>query len=88
VAIILFHLLPILIGTVSAVYCILSIKLFYRSRAQFKVLLSANKNLDLNRYVRLMVLASTILLLTVPLATFVLYSNVAITGLSPWVMGR
>jgi pheromone a factor receptor len=32
-----------------------------------------------------MALASTNLLLTVPLATFVLYSNVAITGLSPWV---
>jgi hypothetical protein len=50
---------------------------------QFKELLSAN--LNLNRYVRLMALASTDLLLTVLLASFVLYSNVAVTGLSPWI---
>jgi pheromone a factor receptor len=32
-----------------------------------------------------MALAATDLLLTVPFASFVLYSNVAITGLSPWI---
>jgi hypothetical protein len=50
---------------------------------QFKELLSAN--LNLNRYVRLMALASTDLLLTVLLASIVLYSNVAVTGLSLWI---
>ncbi|KAJ7930473.1 pheromone A receptor-domain-containing protein [Mycena leptocephala] len=60
---------PILTGAVSSVYCILSIKSFHHSRAQFKELLSANKNLNLNRYVRLMALASTDLFLTTPWAS-------------------
>jgi pheromone a factor receptor len=109
VATVVFHLPPIFIGAVSAVYCsvsplfpsfspsllehklihppflVLSSKSFYCSRAQFKELLSANKNLNLNCYVSLMALASTDLLLTVPLATFVLDSNVAIISLSPWI---
>ncbi|KAJ7904098.1 pheromone A receptor-domain-containing protein [Mycena leptocephala] len=74
---------PILIGAVSAVYCV-SIKSSYHSRAQFRELLSASPhaNLNLNRYVRLLVLAATDLLLTVPLASFVPYSNVAVIGLS------
>ncbi|KAJ7840623.1 pheromone A receptor-domain-containing protein [Mycena leptocephala] len=74
VAIVVFHLPPILIGAVSAVYCV-RIKSFYHSRAQFRELLSASAhaNLNLNRYIPLMALASTDLVLTVPLAAFVLY---------------
>ncbi|KAJ7930483.1 pheromone A receptor-domain-containing protein [Mycena leptocephala] len=53
------------------------------SAASFKELLSAN--LNLNRYVRLMALASIDLLLTVLLASFFLYSNGAVTGLSLWI---
>ncbi|KAJ7870721.1 pheromone A receptor-domain-containing protein [Mycena leptocephala] len=62
-------------------------KTFYRSRSQFRLLLSASAhaNLNLNRHLRLMALAATDVLLTVPLASFVLYPNVAITGLSPWI---
>ncbi|KAJ7822241.1 pheromone B alpha 1 receptor [Mycena leptocephala] len=85
VAVVLFHLPPILIGAVSAVYCILSIRSFYHSRSQFKELLSANKNLNLNRYVRLMALASTDLLLTMPMGIWVLWVNVRVVGLSPWI---
>ncbi|KAJ7246160.1 pheromone A receptor-domain-containing protein [Mycena haematopus] len=61
VAIALFHLPPILVGCVSAIYALLSIRAFSRSRAQFKELLSAsaNANLNLNRYLRLMLLAGT-----------------------------
>ncbi|KAJ7930459.1 pheromone A receptor-domain-containing protein [Mycena leptocephala] len=85
VAVVLFHLPPILIGAVSAVYCILSIRSFYHSRSQFKELLSANKNLNLNRYVRLMALASTDLLLTMLMGIWVLWVNVRVVGLSPWI---
>ncbi|KAJ7874131.1 pheromone A receptor-domain-containing protein [Mycena leptocephala] len=68
-------------------FVVLSIKSFYRSCSQFQLLLStsAHANLNLNRYVRLIALASTDLLLAVPLASFVLYSNVAVIGLNPWV---
>ncbi|KAJ7020815.1 pheromone A receptor-domain-containing protein [Mycena alexandri] len=85
VAIVLFHLPPILVGCVSAVYCVLSIKSFYHSRAQFKELLSSNKNLNLNRYVRLMCLASTDLMFTIPLAIWTLWVNVKVVGISPWI---
>ncbi|KAJ7643171.1 pheromone B alpha 1 receptor [Mycena polygramma] len=85
VALVLFHLPPILVGLVSAFYCVLSIRSFYRSRAQFKELLSSNNNLNLNRYVRLMALASTDLLFTIPLSIWVMWVNVAVVGLSPWV---
>ncbi|KAJ7857983.1 hypothetical protein B0H13DRAFT_2573984 [Mycena leptocephala] len=65
---------------------LLSIKSFHNSRSQFRLLsASASANLNLNCYVRLMALASTDLFLTVPLASFVLYSNVAVIGLNPWV---
>ncbi|KAJ7840617.1 GPCR fungal pheromone mating factor, partial [Mycena leptocephala] len=81
-AVVLFHLSPIPTGAVSTI-----IKSFYNSRSQFRLLLSASAhaNLNLNRYLHLMALASTDLLFTVPLATFVLYPNVAIAGLSPWI---
>ncbi|KAJ6589756.1 pheromone A receptor-domain-containing protein [Mycena capillaripes] len=85
VAIVLFHLPPILVGCVSAAYCVLSIKSFYRSRTQFKKLLSNNNNLNLNRYIRLMCLASTDLLFTIPLGIWVLCVNVQVVGLSPWI---
>ncbi|KAJ7870699.1 pheromone A receptor-domain-containing protein [Mycena leptocephala] len=76
--------LPI-IGAVSAVYCV-RIKSFYHSRAQFCELLSASAraNLNLNRYVCLMALASTALLLITP-RIWVLWVNVRVIGLSPWI---
>ncbi|KAJ7819156.1 hypothetical protein B0H13DRAFT_2453608 [Mycena leptocephala] len=50
-------------------FVVLSIKSFYNSRSQFRLLLSAfaHANLNLNRYLRLMALASADLLLTVPI---------------------
>ncbi|KAJ7153329.1 pheromone B alpha 1 receptor [Mycena filopes] len=87
VAVALFHLPPILVSCVSAVYSALSTRSFYHSRAQLKELLSESDtpNLNLNRYVRLMLLASTNLLLSVPAGVWVLWVNVRIVGLRPWV---
>ncbi|KAF8207430.1 pheromone A receptor-domain-containing protein [Mycena galopus ATCC 62051] len=87
VAVVLYHLPPILVGLVSAVYCTLSIRAFYTQRASFKALLSSshNANLSLNRYLRLMLLASTDLIFTIPLGVFVLYVAAVINGITPWV---
>ncbi|KAJ6457725.1 pheromone A receptor-domain-containing protein [Mycena sanguinolenta] len=87
VAVALYHLPPILVGCISAIYCILSIRALARQRTQFKVFLasSANANLTLNRYLRLMLLAGTDLLCTIPLGIWVLWVNVRVTGLSPWI---
>nr|GAT61196.1 pheromone B alpha 1 receptor [Mycena chlorophos] len=85
VSILIFHLPPIILGCVSAVYCTLSIRAFYASRQQFKELLaSANKNLNLNRYFRLMAVAAIDILFTIPLALWVLCADV-IPNLGPWI---
>ncbi|KAJ7823901.1 hypothetical protein B0H13DRAFT_2444779 [Mycena leptocephala] len=65
---------------------VLSIKFFYNSRSLFRLLsASVHANLNLNRYLRLMGLAATKLLLTTPLGIWVLWVNVRVFGLSPWV---
>ncbi|KAJ7636804.1 pheromone B alpha 1 receptor, partial [Roridomyces roridus] len=86
VAVVLYHLPPVIVGLVSAVYCILSIKHFYNSRAQFKEFLaSSNSNLNLNRYIRLMCLAGTDLFLTVPLGIYTLWVNAKVFGIARWI---
>ncbi|PFH48838.1 hypothetical protein AMATHDRAFT_49183 [Amanita thiersii Skay4041] len=83
VAVLLVYLPPILIGLVSAVYCCLSIRLFYQSRAQFKEILSNSSNLNTNRYLRLMMLAGTEIVCTVPIGIYALYLNIK-AHLNPW----
>jgi len=84
VAVLLVYLPPILIGLVSAVYCILSIRAFNQSRAQFKEILSSNSNLKSGRFIRLMMLAGTEILCTVPIGCYALYLNIT-AGLEPWI---
>ena len=84
VAYVLVYCVPIAIGCVSAVYAFLSIKNFNKSRLQFNDLLSSYNNLTSSRYVRLMCLAATELLLTLPLGSFSIYLNVR-AGISPWI---
>nr|VWO99360.1 ABC1 transporter [Ganoderma boninense] len=57
-ALILYFLWPIPIGLVSATYCILTLKAFFKRRRQFNELMASNKNLTFNRYFRLMGLAA------------------------------
>ncbi|KAJ4486647.1 pheromone receptor [Lentinula edodes] len=75
---------PLAIGCVSAVYCLLSIRSFNKRRAQFKELLSANNNLNSNRYFRLMCLAATEILCTIPLSCWSIYLNVTSQPIQPW----
>jgi pheromone a factor receptor len=75
---------PLIIGLISAFYCFMTIRAFYRRRAQFKELLSANNNLDSGRYFRLMGLASIDLLCTIPLSAYLIQQNIA-GGIEPWI---
>lgn len=61
----------------------MSIKAFYKRRAQFKELLSSNNNLNSNRYFRLMCLAGIEMLGTIPIGSYGLYLNVS-AGINPW----
>ncbi|KAE9393918.1 pheromone receptor [Gymnopus androsaceus JB14] len=75
---------PLVIGCVSAVYCVLSIRAFMKRRSQFKELLSANSNLNSNRYFRLMCLAGTEIACTVPLSCWSLYLNIHAEHIIPY----
>ncbi|KAF8890816.1 pheromone B alpha 1 receptor [Gymnopilus junonius] len=83
-AYILVYCPPIVIGLVSAVYAILSIIQFNKSRSQFNDLLSSHSNLTSSRYVRLMCLAGIEVLCTVPLGSYALYLNIK-AGINPWI---
>lgn len=85
VAVALVMVPPILIGLVSAVYSVLAIRAFNKSRSQFQELMSSNKNLNTNRYVRLMCLAGIETLLTVPIGCYALYCNIAGGNIQPWL---
>ncbi|KAF9064868.1 pheromone receptor [Rhodocollybia butyracea] len=75
---------PLAISCISSVYSILSIRAFNKRRAQFKELLSANSNLNSNRYFRLMCLAGTEILFTLPLSCWSISLNATASPIQPW----
>ncbi|KAG5220284.1 a-factor receptor [Salix suchowensis] len=85
VAFVLVYCPPVLIGCISGYYCIRSILAFNKRRLQFKELLSANSGrLTSNRYFRLMGLACTDVVLTVPLGLYAISLNARIGSLPGW----
>jgi len=62
----------------------MSIIAFNKSRANFKELLSANNNLNSNRYFRLMCLAGIDVLCTVPLGSYAIYLNSTAMPIQRW----
>ncbi|KAJ7711550.1 pheromone A receptor-domain-containing protein [Mycena metata] len=76
---------PVVIGLISAVYCVLSLRAFSARRAAFAQFLSAHTALTPSRYLRLSALALTDLLCTVPLAAFTIYLNATASPISPWI---
>ncbi|KJA26520.1 hypothetical protein HYPSUDRAFT_36232 [Hypholoma sublateritium FD-334 SS-4] len=76
---------PIVIGLISSVYCVLSLRAFAARRLQFSQLLSANASLTVSRYFRLMALAMTDVLFTVPLAVFTIWLDATATPIGPWI---
>ncbi|KAI9571968.1 STE3-domain-containing protein [Boletus coccyginus] len=81
----LYYTWPIVIGLVSATYCIGTIRELAIRRAQFKEFLAANKNLSSGRYFRLMGLAGIEILCTVPLASYSIYLNLTTSTVRAYV---
>jgi pheromone a factor receptor len=76
---------PILISMVSLVYASLSFRAFLNQRKEFNAILqSGNSGLNVNRYFRLMALAATEIVLSLPLCIYILVENLS-TGLHPWI---
>ncbi|KAG8984425.1 a-factor receptor [Tulasnella sp. 427] len=80
----LVFLPPILINLVSFTYAGLAIRAFLKQRRQFSdILASANSGLSISRYFRLMALAATEMMCSLPASCYMLYLNVA-HGVHPW----
>jgi len=82
VALVLVSIPPIIIGLISGVYGVLSIRSFLKLRSQFQEVLSVNKNLRVGRYLRLMTLSGIETISTLSIGIYVLYLNT--TVLEPW----
>ncbi|KZP13965.1 STE3-like pheromone receptor [Athelia psychrophila] len=81
----LVFLWPVFIGCISCVYSGLTLRAFYKRRIQFAQLVSSNSSMSMNRYLKLVVLASTEIICTVPISAYSMYiSNVGL-GLSPYI---
>ncbi|KAF9462766.1 STE3-like pheromone receptor [Collybia nuda] len=75
---------PNVIGLVSAGYCIMTLRAFMKRRAQFSSFLTSNSTLTVNRYFRLMSLATVELVFNTPISAYGLYLNATTTPIYPW----
>lgn len=75
---------PIIIGLISAFYCVLTLRAFHRRRLEFSQFLSSNQSLTISRYFRLMALATTEICCTTPLAIAVLCLCATSEPIEPW----
>jgi len=75
---------PAVIGLVSAVYCCMSLRALFARQAQFNQFLASGTSLTASRYFRLMGLAMTDLLLSVPFGIYEIYSNATGGTIQPW----
>nr|AGG68697.1 putative pheromone receptor [Flammulina velutipes]QPK40831.1 putative pheromone receptor [Flammulina velutipes] len=75
---------PIILGLVSFVYSAFTLRSFFIRRAQFTSLL-ASTALNVNRYIRLMLLSIVDMSCTVPIAIYVMYIEKVGVPLSPWI---
>ncbi|CCM02272.1 uncharacterized protein FIBRA_04357 [Fibroporia radiculosa] len=76
---------PILLGCVSFIYASLTLRAFWRRRAQFSELLAANSSMSTSRYFRLMLLCCVEMACTVPLSAFSIYINNMDDPIQPYV---
>ncbi|TFK96426.1 pheromone A receptor-domain-containing protein [Pterulicium gracile] len=84
-AYVLVSMWPTLIGTISAVYCILALLAFRRRQIEFNNYLRSNKSLTVGRYFRLMALAMAEVSLTTPLSVVSIIVNVKNSPPQPWI---
>ncbi|KAI0742594.1 STE3-domain-containing protein [Daedaleopsis nitida] len=81
----LVYMWPIVIGLVSSVYCVLSLVSLFKRHKQFREFCQSGSALTISRYYRLMILAITEIVFTIPLGVYELYSNAIDGALHPWL---
>lgn len=78
---------PLLLAVASFIYAGLTLRSFFRRRAEFAMLISSQGNSSMNtsRYLRLMILALVNMLFALPLGIYVIYIGSKGVRLVPWV---
>lgn len=83
-AFVLVYTWPTIIGLISAVYCILTIRQLAKRRSEYNAMLSG-AGVNSSRYLRLMALAGIDVICTTPLSAYLsIYENAAF-GVNPWL---
>lgn len=80
----LVYIWPLVLSIVAAVYSVLTICLFWKSSQHLKEMSGSNKNLNHNRYMRLMALSGTQLLINLPMNIYNFYTELH-NPISPWI---
>ncbi|KAI0060057.1 fungal pheromone STE3G-protein-coupled receptor [Artomyces pyxidatus] len=75
---------PLVIGLISSGYCFLTLRTFLQRRVDFSSITSANSALTVNRYFRLMAIAMTDVVITVPISAVGIYLGLTASVVSPW----
>ncbi|KAG9044464.1 a-factor receptor [Tulasnella sp. UAMH 9824] len=79
------YLPPILINIVSSVYAFLAIRAFLKQRKQLSaVLASSHSGLTIGQYFRLVALAATQIICSLPISIYLMVTNIQ-RGLAPWI---
>ncbi|KAH9976680.1 pheromone A receptor-domain-containing protein [Lactifluus volemus] len=71
-ALLFFNLWPVLIGSVAFVYCSMVLYHFFKRKNQLAEVMSSHEGMRRSRYIRLMLLASSEMIITVPYSSFLL----------------
>lgn len=75
---------PLLLGTISMIYCIFTVHAFMKRRKEMSQFLNSNSQITFSRYFRLMALAMMDTLFTVPLGSLVIWVNTTQSEIAPW----
>lgn len=75
---------PLVIGIISAIYGLLAVLVLRRRQSEFKQALQEHNNLNSNRYFRLMALAFTDVIFTIPITSYFLWVNLAQNPVYGW----
>ncbi|KAL0571559.1 a-factor receptor, partial [Marasmius crinis-equi] len=81
----LFFIWPVAISCVSFVYSALNLRTFYIRRLQFTNLIATRAAMSTSHYVRLMTLAFTDILFSIPIGSYVIYVGLHGVPLQPWI---
>ncbi|KAI9571964.1 putative fungal pheromone GPCR, STE3-type [Boletus coccyginus] len=76
---------PSLLGCISFVFSAFTLHAFYKRRLEFSQLLSTYSSLSMTRYIRLMMLALSEMLFTVPISIYSIYIANKGVQIQPWI---